>query len=160
DDSTEVPVPATGLPPPGEVTRRLVTAGETLYLDATLAAPRPLRQSDALGLVFENYELAFTPELVADAYGGRVTDPMLVDAGDVPRGDAAWWVPSGRHLYLGDGEAPATARDRFFAVVGHRDALGALTTVGFHGDTWLLTERVEDAAGNVTRVDAFDLYAL
>lgn len=66
----------------------------------------PFRQLESLALPGESYRLAFTPGLIAQVYGERVTGSYL--AGDgcyVHReGDTNWWIPSGRVFY-----APATA---------------------------------------------------
>jgi RHS repeat-associated protein len=158
-DSTEVPHHDDTVPAPGTVTRRLLAAGETRYLDGSLATPRPLHDLDPRGLVSERYELAFTPELLAHVYGDRVTAAQLTEGGYVVR-DGAHWVPSGRHAYLLAGEAAAAARGRFFTPVAHVDAFGARTDIRHHGDTWLLVSEVEDAVGNRTRVDAFDFRRL
>ena len=79
-----------------------------------------MRVVESLALPFQNYELAFTPAMVTAAYGGRVNDAMLIEAGYVhSEGDANWWVPSGRAFYSpGTGDTPAQelayARQHFF----------------------------------------------
>jgi RHS repeat-associated protein len=144
------------VPPPGQVTRRLLRASQTRYLDQPLTGARPLHEPDARGLVHQRHELAFTAGQVAHIYDGRVGDDLLVAGGYLHLDDADWWVPSGRRLYLGDGETPDDAASRFFTPVGHRDQLGVQTTVQYQGDTWLMRSQVQDAAGNQTRADAFD----
>jgi RHS repeat-associated protein len=147
-------------PPPGAVLRRLLTRSDTLYLDETLAAPLPLHQMAATALPYERYEMAFTAEMVADRYGGRVDDALMVEGGYVHRGDADWWVPSGRHVHLRPGDDAADARSRFLVAVGHVDGRGVATRYGHHGGTWLVVEEIEDAAGNVTTATEFDWRSL
>ena len=159
-ESTEVPPYDNTVPVAGTVTRRLLHASETRYLDDALTSPRPPHDLDPRGLVYERYELAFTPELLVHVYGNRVTPQMLAEGGYVVRDGGGNWVPSGRQAYLHDGDAAAAARDRFFTQVAHVDAFGVRTEIRHHGDTWLLVSEVEDAVGNRTKVDAFDFRTL
>ncbi|MGH9139145.1 MAG: SpvB/TcaC N-terminal domain-containing protein, partial [Acidimicrobiales bacterium] len=143
-------------PPAGTVFRRLLNKAETLYLDATLATPLPLHQMAATALPYERYELAFTADMVADRYGGRVDGAIMLEGGYVHRDDANWWVRSGRHVHLRPGDDASDAAARFFVAVGHVDASGVATRIGHHGDTWLVANEVEDAAGNVTTATELD----
>ncbi|MCP9461813.1 MAG: hypothetical protein NNA24_07200 [Nitrospira sp.] len=86
--------------PTGGKQRRLIEHVRTYYRRNNLGGPLPLGELQSLALPFESYKLAFTPGLVAEVYGGRVTDTMLEDEGRYvhTEGDANWWIPSGRIL--------------------------------------------------------------
>ena len=65
---------------------------------AGTAAAGPI---ESLALPGERYKLAFTPELVAHLFGGRVDDDMLEQEGRYVHLDDStdWWVPSGRTFF-------------------------------------------------------------
>ena len=93
---------------------------------------------ESLALPGESYKLAFTPGLLTQAYGGRVTDPMLVAEGGYvhSEGDANWWVPSGRVFYSPNvTDAPAEelafAQQHFFSTHRSRDPFGNTGFVGY-----------------------------
>ncbi|MFC7448961.1 SpvB/TcaC N-terminal domain-containing protein [Rhodococcus daqingensis] len=149
--------------PPGTVLRRRLSVSETAYYNAALTGPLPLHQLDVRALRYESYELAITADMAADVYEDRVTDAVLTEGGYVHRGDVDWWVPSGRLEYLLPGDLNDDvdgARARFFVPVAHADALGTVSRIRHHGDTWLVVGEVEDAAGNRTTATAFDWRAL
>jgi RHS repeat-associated protein len=159
--STEIPNHQDdSLPPPGTVFRRMIARKETLYYDANLTGAAALRHLEPHGLPFESYELAYPAGLLTDVFGANATSAVMAEARYVHRGDADWWVPSGRWEYLAAGEAAAAARARFFARVAQVGASGSRTTIGYFGDYFLLQDEVVDAAGNHTRVAEFDLRAL
>jgi RHS repeat-associated protein len=112
--------------PDGTPQKRLLSRTQTRYLADDLAAPLPAGQHGALGLVHQQYQIAFTPALLADLYGGRVTDAMLGDGGYVHLdGDANWWAPTGTAVYAAD------AADHFYLARGARDPFGNETTVAY-----------------------------
>jgi RHS repeat-associated protein len=160
DDTTPVAFFEDSTPPAGQVTRRLLSAKQTRYLDAALTGRRSLNDPDARALEYERYELAFDTDLVTHLYGARVDDATLTAGGYVHLDDASWWAPSGRHHYLYDAENASAAGPRFFTPVAHEDVFGARTDITHLGDSWLLIAEVADAASNHTRVDAFDLRTL
>jgi RHS repeat-associated protein len=159
--SVEVPFQdALTTPPAGTVHRRLVRRQETLYYDAAAQGAMALGSMAHHGLPFEHYLLAFTPPLLAHLFGARASDPVLSEGRYVHRGDANWWVPSGRWEYAAAGEAPAGVRGRFFTSIAHVDACGIRTALGYAASYFLLRNQVDDAAGNRTRIEAFDFATL
>ena len=78
-------------PGPG-LTKRLIEHVRTLFRRNDLDGALPLGELQSLAIPFETYKLAFTPGLVGQVYGGRVTDPMLEDEGRYVhlRGEV-WW---------------------------------------------------------------------
>jgi RHS repeat-associated protein len=147
-------------PPPGTVFRRLLSSKETVFYDASLQAALPLHQLHWRALPYESYELAYTDELLDHIFGARATAAVMAEGRYRHRGDAHWWVPSGRWEFLDAGELPADAQARFFAHVAQTDPFGSRTTLGYLGDYFLLQDRAVDAAGNETRVTDFDLRTL
>ena len=116
--------------------RRLLAQTRVLFRDDALN-PLPLGEWDSLGLVHQNYQLAFTAGTVAALYGDRVPDADLIAAGYLHfDGDPHWWIPSGTAVY------PAAPADHFYRAMGATDALGVETIATF--DRYdLLVERVQ-----------------
>jgi RHS repeat-associated protein len=92
-------------PTAGTTELRLIEQARTLYRRDDLTGPLPLGTVEPLALPYESYKLALTPELVAQVYGSRVTDTMLLDEGRYVHSDGnpTWWLPSGQVFY-----SPAT----------------------------------------------------
>jgi hypothetical protein len=142
--------------PPGQPARRLLAHDRVRYRSDDLTGALPLGRSGVRALPFETYRLALTGGIVAAAYGDRVTDAMLVEAGYVREADGTWWVPSGRVFHAAT-EVPAAeelaqARQHFFLPARHRDPFGAITTVA-HDRYDLLPVLGVDAVGNRTEVE-------
>lgn len=157
DDAETIPYEAA---PTGNVLqRRLIEHVRTRYrpndLGESLGNPLallPLGVLESLALPGESYKLAFTPSLITQVYGDRVTDSMLQDEGRYvhSEGDDNWWIRAGR-IFLSpntDDTAAAElqhARDHFFLPHRFRDP--------FHMET-LNTESV------VTYDHPYDLLVL
>ena len=130
-----VPLAYEVAPSPGEQQKRLIEHVRTRYrpndLGSSLADPLallPLGQTESLALPGESYKLAFTPGLVAQAYGDKVTGTMIESEGRYvhSEGDVNWWIPSGRIFFSpGTNDPPevelAYARDHFFLPHRFRD---------------------------------------
>ncbi|MDN3514533.1 MAG: hypothetical protein NG747_09045 [Candidatus Brocadia sp.] len=71
--------------------KRLIEHVRTRYRRNDLSELLPLGSLKSLALPGESYKLAFTPDLLTQVYGNRVTDTMLAtDGGYVHEGDANW----------------------------------------------------------------------
>ena len=136
--------------------RRRIEHVRTLYRRDDLTGPLPPGALEALALPYESYKLAFTPGLVATAYGGRVTAAMLADAGRYVPSEGGWWIPSGRVFYAPDPATPpqelAAARAHFFLPHRYRnpfhtDLISTETRVSYDPYDLLVQETV-DALGN------------
>jgi len=142
--------------PDGSLQRRPIEQSRTRYRRNDLTDALPLGQVESLALPYDSRQLAFTPTLLAQLYGGRVTEAMLIEGGYVPgEDDAGWWVPSGRSLLSpADGDTPAQelafARRHFFQPRRFRDPFGNLATVGYDAHD-LLPIETRDALGNTER---------
>ncbi len=139
--------------------KRLIEQVRTLYRKDDLTAYMPLGELEPLALPGESYQLAFTPGLLADAYGDRVTAEMLASEGRYvhSEGDANWWIPSGRVFFSpGSDDPPAAelayAREHFFLPQRFRDPFhdSELETESFVVyDTYdLLVQETRDALAN------------
>ncbi len=147
------------------ITRRLIECSRTLYYRADLMGALPLGQIDARGLQFEAYQLAYTPALLTALYGAAIADPetTMTDAGYVhSEADADWWIPSGRIDYIDQAAAEdaTDAADRFFSAQYYIDPMGSPTGVTYYRDYFLMLESLQDALGNQSKVERFNLRSL
>ncbi|MDN5940460.1 MAG: hypothetical protein L0H94_01140 [Nitrospira sp.] len=122
-------------PTSGVLQRRLIEHVSTRYRPNDFGAAQnnplallPLGAAESLALPGESYKLAFTPSLITQVYGDRVTDTMLQDEGRYVQsdGDDNWWISSGR-MFLSPGTDDtaqvelAHAREHFFLPHRFRD---------------------------------------
>jgi RHS repeat-associated protein len=146
-------------PTAGRLEKRLIEHARTYYRRNDLTGPLPLGELQSLGLPFDRYKLAFTPSLVAEVYGGRVSDAMLENEGRYVHneGDANWWIPSGLVFYsLSPADTPlqelAHARQHFFLPHRYRDPFHTVvvSTESFvsYDVHDLLVQETRDALGN------------
>jgi RHS repeat-associated protein len=139
---------------PGQPFRRLAERTRTLYRRDDMTGPLPFGAVESLVLPFEVYTLAFTPALLTQVFGGRVTDAMLTEGGYVHLdGSPEWWSPSGRVAYSPDpaptpAEELAHARLHFFIPRRLIDPFGNTSSVRYDAHDLLLLE-TRDAVGNV-----------
>ncbi|SFN24798.1 RHS repeat-associated core domain-containing protein [Nitrosospira briensis] len=96
--------------------RRFIEQMRSLYIRDDLTRPLPLGGLEPMALPYESYKLAFTPGLLSDVYGARVTDAMLENDGRYVHneGDCNWWIPSGR-MFLSPESADTPAEELAFA---------------------------------------------
>lgn len=157
--ATAIPLDYEKIPTAGIVQKRLLKHVRTYYRRDDLAAALPLGNLQSLALPFESYKLALTPGLVAEMFGGRVSDATLQNEGCYvhTEGETDWWIPSGRIFQsLDAGHTPpqelAYARQHFFLPHRYRDpfhtnAVGTESFVTY--DTYdLLVQETRDALGN------------
>lgn len=144
-------------PPPGSPQKRLTEHLRITYYDEDLDGPLPLHQQGSLGLEYESYQLAYTPSLLTDIFGARVSDAMMAEGGFVHyAGDSSWWVRSGMLNYKQAGESAADAAQRFFMPLSYTDPTGSVTRVTYLDGTFLFVGSTEDALGNVSTIEEFD----
>ncbi|MEU9559639.1 SpvB/TcaC N-terminal domain-containing protein [Streptomyces fumanus] len=118
------------------VQRRPLAVRRALFRDDALA-PLPLGHWDTLALPYEDYRLAFTAHLVADRYGGQITDADLTAAGYVRLADGDdWWIPSGTGVH-----PPGDPAGRFYRTVGTKDPFGVTTVADFDAHDLLPVRR-------------------
>jgi len=155
-------------PTPAQKQKRLIEHLRTQYRpnDCGVAqnnplALLPLGTLESLALPGESYKLAFTPGLVAEVYGARVTNAMLEVEGRYvhSEGDPNWWIPSGR-MFFSPGSADTSAQElaharlHFFLPHRTRDPFhtNAVSTESFVSYKYdLLMTETRDALDNTVR---------
>ncbi len=145
--------------PNGSLQKRLIEDVQTIYLNNDLKTPLPLFQLDTLGFTYQTFKLAFTPSLITNLYGTRVSNQMLIDAKYVQQDAVNWWVSSGTNIYLQGAETIADAQQRFYLPVAVHDAFNIETKL-FYDDYYLLIIKTEDAVQNSTSAETFDYRTL
>jgi RHS repeat-associated protein len=144
--------------PDGSLQKRLIERVRTLYRKNDLSDALPLGVLESLALPYESYKLAFTPDLLAQVYGDRVTEEMLTEGGYLhSEGDSNWWIPSGRvfhHPELGATSAQelAFAQAHFFLPHRFEDPFNNVTTVEYDGYDLMVTT-TRDAIGNEVKAE-------
>ncbi|WP_369411696.1 toxin TcdB middle/C-terminal domain-containing protein [Longitalea arenae] len=150
--------------------KRKIEHTATLFLRDDLSGPEDAGETGALGLVYENYVLAFTPGLVNAIYGNWVTVNELRNKASYVEfgGDGNYWIGSGKIHFHPDLSAtpfvktihPAAAADLLFAKnnfyqpVVYEDNSGHLTKLFYDPYRYAVLRRI-DAVDNDIRVDAF-----
>jgi RHS repeat-associated protein len=120
----------------------------------------PLGHLESLALPGESYKLAFTPGLVTQQFGDKVSDAMLETEGRYvhSQGDVNWWLRTGRTFLSPGANDDATAelahaRRHFFLPHRFRDPFHR---TGFETESLvaydaydLAVQKTRDALGNV-----------
>ncbi|KAF5437174.1 hypothetical protein C5S35_05330 [Candidatus Methanophagaceae archaeon] len=156
---------------PSETRLRLIERVRTLYRKNDLTGFLLLGHLESLALPYESYKLAFTPDIVTQVYGSRVTDPVDVIMANEARyvhseGDSNWWIPSGKVFYsLDKNDTPAQelafAQQHFFLPHRFQDPFEQVTILTYDGYNLLMLESEDplhnkvtagerDAQGNIT----------
>lgn len=157
-------------PTAGGLEKRLIEHVRTYYRRNNLSGSLALGELQSLALPFESYKLAFTPGLVTEVYGDRVSDAMLANEGRYAHteGDTNWWIPSGQIFYSPNSGDTAVqeldyARQHYFLPHRYRDPFhtNAVSTESFvtYDAYDLLVEETRDALDNRVTVGERDVDA-
>ncbi|MDR4505817.1 MAG: hypothetical protein MRK01_13680 [Candidatus Scalindua sp.] len=144
----------------GKAQRRLIEHVRSTYYDEDLVNPLLLHNLKSLALPFESYQLAYTPELVADIYGTKVNAALLAEGKFTHEGDNNWWIRSGTTQFITGTEKAVDAQKRFYMPISYTDPYGSKTKVGYYKEYYLFIEETEDAIGNKASVDFFNFRTL
>lgn len=145
----------------GKAQKRVIEQQRSIYYRNNLTAALPLHQLESLALPFESYQLAYTPELVADIFGSRVNAGILTEGKYMhSEGDNNWWIRSGIAQFKLNTEVQGDAQNRFYVPVSYTDPYGAVTTVNYYGTSFLLIEATTDTIGNTSTVLNFNFRSL
>jgi RHS repeat-associated protein len=136
--------------------RRLLARRRIIYVSDGLAE-LPFGQVDSLALVYATYHMRFTPGLLSEIFGAKLSatqlTALLSGAGAFADldGPGSKWAPSPLLFYSPDPAAPdpGYAQAHFYLPQGSLDPWGNVTTVTYD-DHDLLVTRTTDAAGNTT----------
>ena len=145
-------------PPAGQNQKRLIEHVRSNYLSDDLKTPLPLDTLESLGLPYESYQLAYTPELLTDIFDVKV-DTALMQEGKFTH-NTNWWIRSGNTQFLEVGEQPSDAQARFYLPLSYTDPYGAKTTVKYFKDYFLWVEETADALTNSSKVETFNFFTL
>jgi len=145
----------------GKPQKRLIEHVRSYYYKNDLTGSLPLGQLESLGLLFESYQLAYSPELVTDIFGTKVNAIILTE-GKFTRGegDENWWIRSGKTQFIEGAETASAAQNRFYVPFLYTDPYGSLTRVKYYGNYFLVIEETEDTLGNKSGVDVFNFRTL
>jgi RHS repeat-associated protein len=148
--------------PTGGKQRRLIEQVRTIYRRNDLTAFLALGALESLALPGQSYKLAFTPGLLSEVYGERISNSMLETEGRYvhSEGDTNWWIPSGQIFYSSDAldqpaQELAPARQHFFLPRRFRDPFQQDTAITYDVHDFFVTE-TRDGLGN--RVTALNDY--
>jgi RHS repeat-associated protein len=132
--------------------KRMIENTVTLFLKNDLTGPMETGKLDTLGLPYENYLLAYTPELIQQIYADRVSDDTLRNEAKYVQfsGDGNYWIKSGKTYYHTD-----LNKDPFIKIVNPPGAAGVL----FAKNNFYLPVIYEDNFGNLTKI-LYDRYKL
>ena len=152
--AAEIPYEST--PDDTTAQRRLLARQRTIYMSDSLSA-LPLGQVDALALVYATYDMRFTPGLLSDIFGAKLSaaqlTTLLSGAGAFADldSDGSQWAPSPRLFYSPDPTAPdaSYAQAHFYLPQGSIDPWGNASTVAYDDHNLLVTQTT-DAAQNTT----------
>ncbi|MCG6881795.1 MAG: insecticidal toxin complex protein, partial [Deltaproteobacteria bacterium] len=158
---TEIPYHEKAAGPNVEIRR--IEQVTTLFFNDELVGPLPFGTLNTTGIIFENYQLAYTPELIQKIYGGRVSTAMMAAAGYVDfQNDGNWWIRSGHPWFIDMslGENSVAARNRFYVPIAYEDPHGTVTKTTYYKNYYLLPDSLTDALGNRTAALAFNFRTL
>ncbi|PIE70712.1 MAG: insecticidal toxin complex protein [Deltaproteobacteria bacterium] len=148
--------PATAAPQ-----KRLIEHVVTLYRSNNLTSPLPLHKLESLALPYESYQLAYTPDLLADIYADKADVSLMLEGKFTQLGgDGNWWIRSGTTQYIEAAENAVHAQQRFYLPVSYIDPYGARSIVRYYGEYHLFIEEIEDALANTHKVEQFNFRTL
>ena len=140
--------------PSSGLQKRLIEHVRTLYRRDDLSGPLALGQLQSRALPYQSYKLAFTPGLIEQVYGERLTEAILSEGGKYvhSEGDSNWWIPSGQAFYSPSGDSPEEelefAQAHFFLPHQFQDPFGKTARIEYD-DYPLLGVRAIDPLDNV-----------
>jgi RHS repeat-associated protein len=146
----------------GSPQKRMIEHHQSIYLANDLVTPLAPGELQSLALPSEKFQLAYTPGLLANIFGTRVTEELMI-GGKFSRphaGETGWWVRSGTLQYLSRSETVDDARRRFYLPLSYTDPYGTRTTVKYYSGYHLFIEGTEDELHNKSSVELFNFYTL
>ncbi len=142
--------------------QRKIQHQKIFYYQDDLTESLPWHQLETKGLVFQTYQLAYTPELLTASFGDKISDleTLRKEGGYAQLDDKNWWLPSGKAVYLKEAETITEAESRFHQPIAYQDAFGNTTKIEYYKDYFLNVTKTEDAVGNIMRIEQFNFQNL
>ncbi|WP_303315887.1 SpvB/TcaC N-terminal domain-containing protein [Flavivirga abyssicola] len=152
-------------PEEGIVQKRLIEHIKTKYYNDTLSAPLLDGQLGVFGVNYENYQLAYTPNLLQSIYTPtdysqefEVTESDMLEA-KYYQEDTNWWVRSGTIQFFNIGETFEDIKERFLNPISYTNPFGTKTEV-FYDPLFIFVNRTLDPLGNESQVLEFNYRTL
>lgn len=145
--------------------KRLIEHTRTKFYDDDLKLPLAEGILSAKGIIYENYQLAYTPNLLEDIFTpSPASIAFEVAEADMRSGkfmldNANWWIRSGTTQYYRTGDTMADVKARFFTPVAYTDPFNTTTEV-FYDSMNFYMERAKDTFGNETRIVTYNFRTL
>jgi len=163
------------------IQKRVIEHKKIKYLSKNLSA-LAFGFFDELGMTFETYQKAFTPNLISDIYkkkdntaidvNGSTIESVLLAEGKFTLIDGGYWIRSGIVHYRDTlTEAQSAVKNRFYVPVFYEDPFGSITKVKYDVEShtgsvrnndgyYLYVRETEDVLGNKVEVDIFNYRVL
>lgn len=142
--ASAVEVPYEAAPASGR-RKRLIELERSLFWKNDLTGLMPLGQIESRALLFEEYKQAFTPGLIAQVFGSRVSSSLLSNEGKYVQLDGVWWIPSGQTLF--ETQHANSDRNPFYLPIAFKDPFDNITRTSYDAHSLLVTVTT-DALGN------------
>ena len=141
--------------------KRCIEHVRTIYLSDDLTTPLPLHQLVTHGLIYENFQLAFTPALINEIFEDKVTSLMMANGKYTHSEEGEnWWIRSGTVQYKRPNENIEEIKNRFYMPVSYTDPYGTVTEVAYYKDYYIFIESTTNALGSTQKVQQFNFRAL
>lgn len=145
----------------GKSQKRLIEHIRSTYYNNLLTSPLPLHHLESMALPFENYQLAYTPELVSDIFGAKVNETILTEGKfTTSEGDNNYWIRSGTVQFKTVTENQTDAQNRFYTPISYTDPYRTITKIKYYGAYFLFIEETENFLGNKSSVENFNFRTL
>lgn len=145
--------------------KRLIEHVKTKFYDDELKTPLPDGTLGKWAMQYENYQLAYTPNLLQDIFtpsehatAFEVTDEDMLN-GKFHQDNTNWWIRSGTIQFRKTGENIEDVKNRFFSPLSYTDPFNTQTEV-FYDPLYLFINRTVDAVGNESHILQFDYRTL
>ena len=159
--SIEIPYKEYNNNPASGTQKRLIEHIRSTYYHNNLKVPLPLGDLQSLAIPFQDYQLAYTSDLIEDIYDDKVTDILLTEGKFThSEGDSNWWIQSGTTQFLDPAENIDAAKNRFYLPISYTDPFEAKTKVKYYGNYFLFIEEIENNLGHKSKIESFNFRTL
>lgn len=145
--------------------KRLIEHLKTQFYDDELNASLPDGQQGSWGISYENYQLAYTPELLDDIFQpSPFSQAFSVSDADMQAGkfildDAQWWIRSGIVHFRAENDTIENTKSRFFTPIAYTDPFDTRIEA-FPDPYFLFMEKSVDPLLNESRILHFNYRTL